>query len=477
MGKTGILGGALSDGRFQLYCKIGILLLIVAGSLIPLGMVRGLVLERKALNQSVEQELSATWGQSQRIIGPILSVPFEEEGSIPTLDLEGVTKRTIGERTVTNRRRLYLMPEELDVASELTTTLRRRGIYETPLYTARSMLSGRFGAPDLEALDIGENAKLLWEEAQVEVFISDVSRSLNAITLSWGDSETAFRLDNDGNQHASRITAPLALTGSESSWLEPFAIQIDLNVSDSFAVAPLGKSTTMALSSSWPHPSFAGSTLPSRTDITADGFTANWELSHFVRGMPQQWRSDQSSVQDVLFEDGHKGLITRLIKPVDHYRKAERSVKYGVLFVALVSAVLFAFEVVAGRRVHVVQYGMIAAALCIFFVLLLSLSELLGFAAAYGLAAAMSVTLIAPYTAKVAESWRYGGLVTALLTAVYAYLYMTLQSEDHALVMGALLLFTGIAALMFATRNVDWYSVGRPLYRQEDSQVKTSGQA
>ncbi len=477
MGKTGILGGAVSDGRFQLYCKIGVLFLIVVGSLIPLGMVRSLVLERKALNRSVERELSATWGQSQRIVGPILSIPFEEQETIQVANPEPGAEPAFVDKTITHRRRLHLMPEELVVASELTTSLRRRGIYEVPLYTARSTFSGRFSAPELEALDIGENARVLWEEAQVEVFVSDVSRSLNVISLLWGDTETLFRLENEGDQKASRIIAPLALSGLEETWRERFAIQIDLNGSDRFAVAPLGKSTTMALSSSWPHPSFTGSTLPSNSNVTAEGFSADWELSHFARGMPQQWRGDRSSIQDVLFKDGHKGLITRLINPVDHYRKAERSVKYGVLFVALVSAVLFAFEVVAGRRVHVVQYGMIAAALCIFFVLLLSLSELLGFAAAYGLAAAMSVTLIAPYTAKVAESWRYGGLVTALLTAVYAYLYMTLQSEDHALVMGALLLFTGIAALMFATRNVDWYSVGRPLYRQEDSQVKTSGQA
>ena len=152
-----------------------------------------------------------------------------------------------------------------------------------------------------------------------------------------------------------------------------------------------------------------------------------------------------------------------MINPVDHYLKSERSVKYGILFVILVSSVLFVFEIVSGARVHPIQYGMVAAALCLFFLLLLSLSEAIGFDAGYLVAAGLTVALLSYYIAAVLRSRRRGAALAGLLAVVYGYMYLTLRSEDHALLLGSVLLFGVLAGAMIVTRQFDWYAVGARL--------------
>ena len=452
--------------RHQLYLKIAFLAVLVLGSLIPLTMVRGLVLERLGLSQAVKQEVSATWGLDQRVVGPILMVPFEEKRIVQVPNPDKDSRERFVEKVVFDDRQFYLLPEALEITAEATSSIRRRGIYEVPLYTLRSHFSGRFAGPDLEALGIGPEDRVLWDKARIEVYVSDLSGSLNAIALDWAGDEIPFRLDSTEVAGSSRIVAPLAALAEARAWPASFGFKVDLNGSGSFGVLPVGKSTRMTLTSSWPHPGFAGSVLPAASEITPEGFTADWEVSHFARQLPQQWRGDRTEVHTVVQQSYGKGLITRLVEPVDHYLKTERSVKYGVLFVVLVCAVIFAFEVMAGGRVHFIQYGMIAAVLCIFFLLLLSLSEILGFAAAYGIAAVMALLLIALYVTKAAGGWRRGGSVALLLTGIYGYLYITLESEDHALLLGSFLLFGALAAVMFATRNLDWYALGAAVQRR-----------
>lgn len=464
--------------RFQLYLKIAFLAVLVLGSLIPLTLVQGLVQERLGLSEAVKQEVSATWGQDQRIVGPILMVPFQEKRIVQVANPDKEAKEPFVDKVVFDDHRFYLLPEALEITADATSSIRRRGIYEVPLYTLRSRFSGRFAGPDLEGLGIGPEDRVLWDKAWIEVYVADLSGSLNAISLTWADGEVPFRLDSTDFAGMSRIVAPLASLAEARPWPADFGFEVDLNGSGSLGVLPVGKSTRMTLTSPWPHPGFAGSVLPATSEITPQGFTADWEVSHFARQLPQQWRSDRIEVHGVVQQAYGKGLITRLIEPVDHYLKTERSVKYGVLFVVLVCAVIFAFEIMAGGRVHFVQYGLIAAVLCIFFLLLLSLSEILGFASAYAIAAALALVLIALYVTKAAGGWRRGGSVALLLTGIYAYLYITLESEDHALLLGSFLLFGTLAAVMFATRNVNWYSLGAAVQRRASiSQAGRSDQA
>lgn len=467
-----------NHGRLQIYFKTGFLFLLVLGSLIPLEMVRSLVLERQGLSDAVKQEVSATWGQDQRIVGPILMVPFEEKRIVQVPNPDKDATQPFVDKVVFDQRRFYLLPEALEITADAASSVRRRGIYEVPLYTLRSRFSGSFAGPDPEALGIGPDDRVLWDKARIEVYVADLSGSLNAISLDWAGRQVPFRLDSTEVAGSSRIVAPLAALAEARRWPADFSFEVDLNGSGSFGVLPVGKTTRMTLTSSWPHPGFTGSVLPAASEITPEGFTADWEVSHFARQLPQQWRSDLIEVHGVVQQSYAKGLVTRLIEPVDHYLKAERSVKHGVLFVVLVCAVIFAFEVMAGGRVHFIQYGLIAAVLCIFFLLLLSLSEVLGFTAAYATAAVLSLALIALYVTKAAGGRRRGGGVALLLTGIYGYLYITLESEDHALLLGSFLLFGALAAVMFATRNLDWYALGGAVQRRAStSQAGRSDQA
>ena len=468
---------AQRGGKYHLYIKIGILLLLILGSLIPLSLVRSLVLERKALSSSVEHELAATWGGAQRIVGPILVVPFEEDELRQVPNPDRTAQAAYVDQLVTTRHLLYLLPEELDIEGRTTTSVRRRGIYEVPLFTADMSFAGRFDPPNLTAIELAPEHRILWDEAWVEAYVSDLSGSLNPIALDWAGLSIPFRVGTEEISGSAQIVAPIALESAEDLSDAAFAFEIALNGSDSIGVLPLGRATRMTLASDWPHPSFFGGMLPASSTISPKGFEANWQVSHFARQLPQQWRDNDVKLDTLISRARVDGLAVRMVESVDHYLKAERSVKYGVLFIVLVCGVLFAFEVMAGGRVHVVQYGFVAAAVCIFFLLLLSLSEVLGFALAYAVSAAMSLLLIAPYAAKIGQSWRQGATAGALLAGVYGYLYVTLQSEDHALIMGSLLLFAALAALMFATRNVDWYALAPAAQRQADSQVNRSGQA
>jgi inner membrane protein len=219
----------------------------------------------------------------------------------------------------------------------------------------------------------------------------------------------------------------------------------------------LGKSNIISLNSSWPHPSFIGAYLPERRSINSNGFDANWELSYFGRSYPQQFSNDQ--VNDLLksaIQNSSFGV--RFIQPVDAYRQSERSVKYGILFIIFTFMVYFLFELVSRARIHIFQYGLVGVALCTFFLLLISLAEHIGFGYAYILASVLVIAQISLYSLNVIKTLRQTAIVTLVLAALYFYLYIVLQLEDYALLVSSIGLFLTLALVMFAVRNVDWYS-------------------
>ncbi|MEO1088124.1 MAG: inner membrane CreD family protein, partial [Acidobacteriota bacterium] len=315
--------GAQRGGKYHLYIKIGILVLLILGSLIPLGMVRGLVLERKALSSSVEHQLAATWGGAQRIVGPILVVPFEEDElrQVPSPDRSA--RAAYVEQLVTTRHLLYLLPEELDIDGRTTTSIRRRGIYEVPLFTADMRFAGRFGPPDLTAIDLAPEHRVLWDEAWVEAYVSDLSGTLNPIVLNWDGRSIPFRVGTEEVSLSAQIVAPLALENAESLSEAAFAFEIELNGSDSIGALPLGRATRMALASDWPHPSFFGGVLPTSSSIGPEGFEADWQVSHFARQLPQQWRDNEVKLDVLISRARGDGLAVRMVESVDHYLKAE----------------------------------------------------------------------------------------------------------------------------------------------------------
>jgi inner membrane protein len=449
--------------------KLTLLAALTLAMLVPLGWVRNLVAERAALSEQVEQELGASWGAEQRLAGPILAVPFEwrETERVSTGKTEGEPEGFV-EKSRQREAVLYLLPETQVFTAVVDSRTRKRGVYSALLYTAEVEVAGSFRVASADAADLPDGARLRWDKARLAVHLTDLRGNVAASTLRWGERDLPFENAAEpftlkGSWIAAKLPRP---TDGESSLSYRFSLT--LNGSRGLALVPLGHSSEASLSLDWPHPSFVGWPLPLDHTIGPEGAVAHWSQSHLARDLPSALRSDRGGLTTLMSYVAERGFETRLVDPVDFYRKALRAVKYGLLFIVVTFATLISFEV-TGRRaaadgearpLHVMQYALVALALALFFLLLLSLAEVIGFAAAYWTATGLCLGLVGLYTAKVTASARRGLGLSGCLLGIYGYLYMTLQSEDYALLIGSLLLFLLLAAMMFVTRNVDWFRLG-----------------
>ena len=217
----------------------------------------------------------------------------------------------------------------------------------------------------------------------------------------------------------------------------------------------MGKQNAVQVKSTWADPSFIGSFLPVAREITQEGFTANWKVSHLGRSYPQFWNSENQNGS--YLSDSDFGI--KLLLPVDFYQKTQRSIKYGILFILLTFTVFFLFEVFNPIRLHFLQYMMVGIALCIFYLLLLSIAEQFGFVVAYLSAMVATVVLITGYSMAILQSKKHALMLGTLLILLYSYLYVLLHLQDYALLFGAIGLFLILATVMYITRNIDWYAV------------------
>jgi len=454
--------------RFGFAIKIAFLLTLVALLLIPLDLIQGLIGERKVRRDTVVTELTGIWGRPQSITGPVLVIPYRY--TIPDTT-EG---RTVMSQPVRLIGRIYVLPESLAVTGALEPTVRYRGIFEAVLYKTALKLTGSFRLPDLKALAIPPG-DVLWDQAILAVGVSDLRGASGQTRLDWAGSNSDFKPRTLTPILGAGMHAPLALTAPDpNATAQPIPFSFDINFTGSRRItfAPVGKTSTISMVSTWRHPSFDGAYLPSEREIAAEGFRAKWVISYLGRDYPQLWKSHGPKGEPLLVHDIGRQMANSqfgvsLVTPVDFYLKAERSVKYGILFVLLVLAAIFAFDVAGGLNLHVFQYALVGAALCVFYLLLLSLAEFAGFLAAYLIAAVMATAMIGVYAAKVMGGWGRAGVIAGLLATVYAFLYVVLQLEDYALLVGSLGVFAALAAVMYGTRNVDWHALrGGPAPKQ-----------
>ncbi|WP_282607204.1 cell envelope integrity protein CreD [Pelagibius sp. Alg239-R121] len=462
--------------------KIALLGLMVVIMLIPLEYVRSVITERAFLSKSVTHELGESWGRAQTLAGPILLLPIEESYVVKVKSPDYTEEKPLYlDETRWHRRNLYILPDAQKITADLTSQTRKRGIYEALLYTADAKARGSFRIPAAETLPIEEGARVHWAQAKLLVHLSDLRGSANAPTLLWGNEELLFDVRSD-KLHQSLpgdlnwIQAPLPKLAPQSAPID-FAFDVKLKGSSALGFIPLGRESNFALTGDWPHPSFSGAQLPVSNEVRDDGFSAQWQISHLARGLPQVLRDDNDGAK-ILVQQIHRNAVsTRLLNPVDFYRMSERSAKYGLLFIIVTFGTLFVFEAMGKRRLHAVQYLMVGAAVTLFFLLQVSLAEVIGFASAFGLAALACVALVTLYAAKINASRMRGLLLGGLLSGVYGYLFFTLQAEDQAMLMGSLLLLILLATAMYTTRNFDWYALGERLVPQSPAQGNTEQSA
>jgi inner membrane protein len=417
---------------------VGVLALIL---LIPTGMVRDLVAERQKRAAEAVDGIAEGWGKRQAIAGPYLAIPYERTWTeVKRETVDGRERVSRVERKESSQLRLPASGVAWTVAAEISE--KARGIYKARLYGAKLQASGTLTLPALAAHEDG-TSRYRWFVPRLVLGISDPQGIRAAPDVTVGERTLRFSPGPGDPSRASGLHVPLP--GLQPSTV-PFQLSLELGGSESFAILPLGADTTVAMRADWPHPSFLGRFLPARHEIGPDGFTAAWRISRFAA-------------------QGSEQLAVSFVEPAGLYQRLERSAKYGFLFIGLTFAAFFLFEMVrpqfSYRAIHPVQYALVGLALAMFFLLVTALSEHVAFGYAYAAAALACVALITGYLYWVFKEFRTALLFGSALSGVYGMLYLLLQAEDYSLLGGSLFLFGLLAAVMLATRRVDWYALAR----------------
>lgn len=419
---------------------VGVLLLLF---IIPLEMIKDVIRMRSSRSLEVQGEIVNSWGGESLLSGAYLVVPYTQ---IETTTTTEGTETTI-EKVL--RKTEIILPDETTTIVNNTTELRYRGIYSVPVFNNEVQISGHF---NLASHAGKEERTYKWEEASLGYCMPSM-RALSTIsavdvatrTLTFEPGGTAF-------SSYEQILAPWpGLTGVESEL--PFNFTMDVRGGDTIMFLPLARSTTVRLTSDWSAPSFIGAFLPNTREITDAGTSAYWKVDYLSRSIPQNWTTEPSN--DPALAENDFGVS--MIDPVDAYQKITRITTRGLLFLLVPFLVFFLFEFITGRRIHPVQYFMAGLGDVIFYLLLLSLSEHIGFNLAY-LISALSISVMLTLYAGAAFSSRNRGLImAAILACYYGYYFVLLQSEDYALLLGSVGLFVSVAVMMFFTRKIDWY--------------------
>ena len=432
---------------------VGALVLLL---LIPLVMITGVLNDRLSRRNEAVADITSSWGREQNVIGPVLGIPFQYKFKAvkETPGPDGKLERREVEETAIGA--AYFLPESLKIDGNVQTQTLHRGIYDAAVFRAQVTLSGKFAPPDFGPLKI-DLKDVQWKDAFVTIAVNDLRGTRQGLVLDWGGTKRPMLPGSQVPGYTTGATASLG--GDQPIGREvEFSIPLDFNGSDGVFFVPFGVQNEATLKSNWPDPAFRGAFLPAERSVRADGFNATWRVSYYGRDYPQSWTSRSGNERFNVQSVTNSRFGANFLSLLDAYRYVERSIKYGVLFLVLVFTTFFLFEVTARQKIHPFQYLMVGAALCLFYLLLLSISEFVGFGWAYLIAAVASTLLITWYC----RFFLGGGVRTLMIGAglagVYTFLYITLRQQDYALLMGAIALFIVLAIVMYVTRKVDWYA-------------------
>ena len=441
--------------RNPLFVKVVLVFLVTVALATGLSQIDYLVRERTQRRDQVVAGIAAATARSQTLVGPLLVIPYTR-----IVKTQKPSEKDEGKMIEVEKRfsdRLYLLPVELDMQASLSTEQIRRSLYHAVVFGASIAIKGRFATTG-GFLKPGPNEQVVFGDPRLVVGISDPRGILRAPALVWAGQPLDFLPGTAEEKMPNGIQAPIGGLNLQEPWSVEFELTLDLRGTQSFDVAPVGDTTRIGVRGNWPHPSFYGQFLPESRQVSDAGFSAAWSTTRLATNMLHQ-----------LFEHlrNNRPLDTligvRFVDPADSYTQTDRATKYGLLFIGLTFAAFFLFEVLKRLAIHPLQYGLAGAALVLFYLLLLSLSEHVGFGIAYAVATAGCVALLAYYLSFVLGSLGWGLGFGALIGAVFGILYVLISLEDLALLAGSMTLFGALALVMALTRKVDWYQLGDAL--------------
>ena len=439
----------------NLTIKLGAIALLILLLLIPLLMIDGIIDDRQQLRDGVLEDIARSSSYSQQLSGPVMVVPYRKVvRTWKTNEKTSQRYEELGEE----RGRLYFLPERFELDGQVQTELRARGIYQARLFHADNRINGHFSLP--AQLGIKEDfADYQFDAPFLAVGISDIRGIENALKLELDGQRLDFVPGTQVGWLGEGVRVMLPTLDTRNATELTFGFDLRLQGTGSLQVLPVGKASRVSLAANWPHPSFIGNFLPGKREISDQGFSADWQTSFFSTNLQEAMNRCVMGNDCEAFNGRSFGVS--FIDPVDQYLKSDRAIKYALLFIVLTFAGFFLFEVLKSLAVHPVQYALVGVALAFFYLLLLSLSEHIGFALAYLLSASGCVLLIGFYVCHVLHSVRHGLSFSAGLAALYGLLYGLLSAEDYALLMGSLLLFGLLGVFMVLTRKLDWYGIGQ----------------
>ena len=448
--------------------KIIFLFIFVLVLLIPLKLIGDLIDDRGDLYNQTITNIGNEWGKSQKIIAPVITISYTDTG-INNKDSVSNASNTKAVAVVPVERKFVILPEELNATIEMKDEVRQRGIYNATVYNANMKLTGYFSSKDFP-----EDKEV---QAALSIGLSDTKALIKINKLKIGN------IEQDLEAMSGTMATPLITNGisgqlgpehnnTMNKEKIPFEIDIDFRGSRDISILPLGKKNHFEIKSNWKSPSFLG-VLPTERTIDENGFSAKWEVSNLIRNYPQIIDIDNDRFSDfyqdglvyneydettTYFDNNNEGsavVKVALFDSVTSYTQIYRACNYGILFIAMSLVVVFIFEIVSKKAAHYVQYGVVGFSLVIFYLLLLSLSEHIGFEWSYLISSLAIVIPNSLYITSMTSNKKFGIGMFIFLSGIYAILFSILRMEQYALLTGSLLILAVLYAIMYLTKKGD----------------------
>jgi inner membrane protein len=416
--------------------------------LIALSSIGGITKERRQRFHEVQQGIAESYAGEQRITGPLFLVEYRERWLGKFYNEE---KDSWYEKPMSALKTTTVFPEQLRYDGSLHVQERYRGIYKANVFQSDGRIEGTMVFPEAESFGRQQDSTIEVLSVKAGLLVSDPRGMSRVPVFEWNGRELEVSPGSGLKISSKGIHAGLPEAQSLFGQQNSFALNLNVHGTGRFEFVPIGSDNRVRLESSWPHPGFTGDFLAVERTVSADGFSAEWNINGLACSAQQDMDAGR------LAEIQHFGVS--LVDPVNPYPLTDRALKYGFLFVFITFAAFFLFELIKELKIHPIQYGFVGLAQALFFLLLLSLSEHVGFGLSYLIASAATIGVIFIYLCSVLNGLKQGVLFGGVLTVLYGALYALLQSEDHALLAGSVLLFGLTALVMLLTRTLDWYAL------------------
>jgi len=426
--------------RRSVILKLFSIFILMLMLMIPMSFIQSLINERQEMRQTAVAEVSDKWANEQLIYGPILTLPYNKE-IIENGKLSEIRKEA------------HILPSSLEINGEIDPRSLHRGIYEVVVYDSRISFTGSFGEIEKYITEIKN--KVLWDEAFLTINISDLRGIKEKVIVNLnGRANSVEPGSHISELVTSGITVKNPFQDSPNTNNLNFSFNLHLQGSSHLGFIPIGKETNVTLTSEWKDPSFSGSFLPDARVVNEKGFKAAYRILELNRNYPQFWIGNQniSGLRASAFG-------VDLLLPMTDYQKAMRSAKYALLAISLTFLTFFLVEILSSKKVHPFQYILIGLALCLFYTLLVSISEQTNFDIAYIIASVSVITMIGLYSKSILKNLKQTLILVLVLSITYSFVYITLQVQDYALLIGSVGLTAILALTMYITRNIKWYEI------------------